>query len=126
NQPGYTGDYGSAVIPSQTWGWSALDITSLAQGWVNGSYPNYAVMLRANESSGNDSAQLGFMTREAANTNTRPYLSLIFTGVATADQNDRPPAQETPTACGDTIAQRLDTGTETTFGAFRMAHACEP
>jgi PKD repeat protein len=64
-QPGYAEQYGSASIPSLTWEWYEFDVTDLARGWVDGSLTNYGLMVRGPESSGNDSARLGFGTRES-------------------------------------------------------------
>ena len=85
NQPGFTGQYGSVAVTSGNWGWFALDVTDLVRGWVNGSLPNYGVMLRANESPGDDSAQLGFLTRNVADPSFRPYLALTYSGMAATD-----------------------------------------
>ena len=45
NQPSLAKSYGSVdIMANNSWRYVSLNITSLVQGWVNGSYPNYGVM----------------------------------------------------------------------------------
>ena len=122
NQPGFTDQYGSVAISSQNWGWYSLDVTNLVQGWVNGGLPNYGVMIRANESSGNDSARLGFMTRNFSDASYRPYLNLTYVGMSAADIGMSPATLEPPTR-GDTITQQLRSGTPEPACVFCAAQA---
>ena len=78
-KPGYAEQYGSASIPSRTWGWYSFDVTDLVRGWVDGSFSNYGLMVRGPESSGTGSARLGFATRE---TTYDPYLEVTYVGTA--------------------------------------------
>ena len=79
-QPGFGEAYGSASIPSRTFTRYTFDVTSLVQGWVNGSFPNYGLMLRGPEGSGNDSARLGFSTINESGTTNDPYLKITYLG----------------------------------------------
>lgn len=58
-QPPFAEAYGSATFTS--YGWKSFDVTALVQAWVNGTYPNYGIMLRGYESG---SQYAGFYTRE--------------------------------------------------------------
>jgi hypothetical protein len=84
---GYAEAYGSRAIPSRTWGWYWFDVTDLLRGWVNNTFTNYGVMVRSNESSGNDSARLGFATLNYSGTDYDPYLSITYSrAVSTGPQ----------------------------------------
>jgi len=63
-QPDFAESYGSTWVPSETWAWYSFDVTDLVRGWAEGDFANYGLMLRGPESSGNDSARLGFSTKE--------------------------------------------------------------
>ncbi|MBN1261058.1 MAG: DNRLRE domain-containing protein [Anaerolineae bacterium] len=79
NQPSVGESYGSVAVPSLSWGWYSLNVTNLVKGWVNGAYTNYGLALRSNESSGNDSARLGFATSEYAG--REPNIVITYTTV---------------------------------------------
>lgn len=81
NKPAYAESYGSSAIPSRTWGWYSFDVTNLVRGWVNGSFPNYGLMVRGPESSDTSSARLGFATMEESGTTYDPYLSFTYTSM---------------------------------------------
>ncbi len=81
NKPAYAEAYGSSAIPSRTWGWYSFDVTNLVRGWVNGSFPNYGLMVRGPESSDTSSARLGFATVEESETTYDPYLSFTYTSM---------------------------------------------
>jgi len=103
SQPAAAEAYGAVTLVSRdAWGWYEFDVTALVQGWVNGQYPNYGIMLRSNEESGNHTALLEFDTRETTNL---PHLQITYAGMArTADAvNGAPPAVKTPL----TMAQAL-------------------
>jgi photosystem II stability/assembly factor-like uncharacterized protein len=90
SKPGYGAEYGSVWVPSRTWGRYQIDVTSLVRGWVNGTITNRGLMLRSNESSGTDSARLGFGTREASGTTYDPYLTITYTGLAGEEETTLP------------------------------------
>lgn len=56
--------YGSTGVTHGAWGWYSFDVTNLVRGWINGTLPNYGVMLRGPEWSGSDSSWKAFSTRE--------------------------------------------------------------
>lgn len=94
NKPGYAEAYDSRAITSGAWGWYSFDVTNLVRGWVNGSFPNYGMMVRGPESSDNTSARLGFGTVEQSGTTYDPYLSITYTsltGVETTVDIELPP-----------------------------------
>jgi hypothetical protein len=109
-KPGYAEAYGSASVPSRTWGWYSFDVTNLVRGWVNGSFANYGLMIRGPESSGNDSAQLGFFTLDMTDRTYDPYLSIVYAGMATPGEVV-PATDGIPnlTRCGPTIKDMLST-----------------
>ncbi len=72
-------------MANNSWRYVSLNITSLVQGWVNGSYPNYGVMLRGPEVSGTDSSWREFYSRQG---NNAPQLVITYVGAAAA-QTDR-------------------------------------
>jgi hypothetical protein len=92
-KPGFAEAYGSASIPSRTWDWYSLDVIDLVQGWVGGSFPNHGLMLRGPESSGTDSAQLGFATRE---TDYAPELVVEYSSGNTPPTLSGLPDQQVP------------------------------
>lgn len=107
-QPGSAEAYGSASIPSRTWGWYSFDVTDLVRGWVGGSYSNYGLMVRGPESSGSDSARLGFLTHENSGTTYDPYLEITYYGTG-ACKREGPAVGEipNPTGCGSTVEDML-------------------
>ena len=52
---------------------------------MDGSRANQGLMLRSNESSGVDSARLGFLTKEGPDPSLKPYLQIVRTGQAAPD-----------------------------------------
>ncbi len=86
NQPSLGEPFGSASITSGAWGRYTFDVTTLVQAWVNGTRPNYGVMVRGPESSGNDSARLGFYTRDEGGTDYDPYLTITYSGMSTVQE----------------------------------------
>jgi hypothetical protein len=56
--------YGATGVTHGAWGWYSFDVTNLVRGWINGTLPNYGVMLRGPEWSGSDSSWKAFSTRE--------------------------------------------------------------
>jgi len=76
-RPSYGEAYGSASVTHGAWAWYSFDVTNLVRGWVNGTLPNYGVMLRGPEWSGYDSSWRAFSTREGSYT---PQLVITYTG----------------------------------------------
>lgn len=88
SKPGRGEAYGSASVHSRDWGRYSFDVTDLVRGWVNGSIPNYGLMVRGPESSGNDSARLGFLTRDMSGTTYAPYIRITYAGMTTAEEEE--------------------------------------
>jgi hypothetical protein len=78
NQPRIAEAYGSMIVISSNWGWYSLDVTGLVRGWVDGSLPNYGIMLRGPEGSGNESAGLGFATMQRGDGSLTPYVDVTY------------------------------------------------
>jgi hypothetical protein len=110
SQPGIQEAYGSSSVTSRSWGRYHWDVTNLVRGWINGSFLNYGLMLRGPESSGNDSARLGFATRESSGTTYDPYLEITYTGAAGAieGENGSDKGISGPFACEPGIQEMLD------------------
>ncbi len=81
NKPSYAESYGSAGVTHGSGVWYSFDVTNLVRGWVNGTWPNYGIMLRGPEWSGSDSSWKSFATRESAND---PQLVINYVGTASA------------------------------------------
>jgi hypothetical protein len=78
NQPSFAESYGSVnIVANDSWRYVSLDVTSLVQAWVIGTYPNYGVMLRGPEVSGSDSSWREFATRHGSYV---PQLVITYTG----------------------------------------------
>jgi bacillolysin len=99
NRPGVAENYGSVLIVSKAWGWYSLDVTGLVRAWVQGSFPNYGIVLRGPEQPGLDSAWRGFSTREYA---YPPQLIVHYTSLEPA----------TPGGAVTTIETGSHTGSE--------------
>jgi bacillolysin len=110
NQPGTAGPYGSAWIPSRSWGWYGFDVTALVQGWINGSFPDYGLMVRSNESSGNDSARLGFYTLNAG-PEVQPVIQIIYPGRSSKVVLPEPVSFE-PSDCEPALANSVQSALE--------------
>jgi photosystem II stability/assembly factor-like uncharacterized protein len=76
-QPSYAEAYGTTSVGSRTWGWYSFDVQSLVQGWVNGSFSNYGLMIRGPESS-DTGARLGFATLNWDGTSYDPFIYLVW------------------------------------------------
>ena len=80
-QPAYAEAYGSAAFTVCSTGWKSTDVTALVQAWVNGTYPNYGILLRSPE--GGDDRWVGLCTREGTGTlgcydYLRPHLTITY------------------------------------------------
>ncbi len=78
-KPSYAEAYGSAAIPWAAGAWYSFDVTNLVRGWVNGTWPNYGIMIRGPEWSGSDSSWRSFNTRESS---YDPQLVITYLGTA--------------------------------------------
>ncbi|MDP2935980.1 MAG: DNRLRE domain-containing protein, partial [Dehalococcoidia bacterium] len=67
--------YGSTMV-GQYVGYVSFDVTQLVQSWVNGTIPNYGIILRGETESGTTRGKI-FYTREAA-VGDRPVLSVSY------------------------------------------------
>lgn len=80
NQPPTGSIVNTITIGGQDWNYHGSDVTSLVQKWVSGAQPNYGVMFRSLEYSGNETASLSFFTREVPDATYRPYLAITYVG----------------------------------------------
>ena len=85
-QPKTAEAHGSTTVPLTfgVLGWYTMDVTNLVRGWVDGSTPNYGLMLRAPESGGDDFAFIAIASRSW--TGEEPYLQITYGGAAAAEQ----------------------------------------
>ena len=109
NQPSFAESYGSVdIVANDSWGYVNLDVTTLVQAWVNGSYPNYGIMLRGPEVSGSDSSWREFYTRHGSYV---PKLVITYSGTTaiTAAQTNQEilPKNNTPISIvnGENVCQ---------------------
>jgi bacillolysin len=92
NAPAPAESYGYVnIVSNNSWGYVYIDVTALVQGWVNGSIPNYGVMLRGPEVSGSDASWREFYTREGGSSYT-PQLVITYSGYAISEY----PAENAP------------------------------
>jgi uncharacterized repeat protein (TIGR01451 family) len=76
------GDYDPAVIGSASLTgtvnvWKQWNVTSLVQGWVNGSYPNQGMLLESPPRSGNNDRQF-YSSDYLADPTLRPKLTIVY------------------------------------------------
>jgi hypothetical protein len=72
NAPTFAEAYGSASVGHGAWGWHSLNVTNLVRAWLDGTYPNYGIMLRGSE----DIAWRAFASEE---TSYAPQLVINYT-----------------------------------------------
>lgn len=77
SKPAYTTTYASGVATNTTGNWYGLNVTTLVKYWLNGTYPNYGMVLK--EPSESDSAQkTKFYSSDAPSPN-KPELVINYT-----------------------------------------------
>jgi hypothetical protein len=112
NRPGYAEAYGSASVgvTYSGLGWHSFDVTDLVGRWVNGSFSNHGLMVRAPETSGSDFARLQFYSRDRSGTSYDPYLEVTYVGMAASEQ-EGPTVEEVhaPNTCGPAYRRGLIT-----------------
>jgi len=83
NRPDYAEAYGSTSVDLYpgNWVWYSFDVTDLVRGWVDGTWPNNGMMVRAPETSGDNFAWIQFYSSEAA---LAPYLEISYGAKATS------------------------------------------
>jgi hypothetical protein len=66
NKPSHAEAYGKLGLPlwPDTIGWHQFNVTALVQGWINGSFPNYGIAVRGQETGGQNFVFTTFNTRE--------------------------------------------------------------
>jgi len=101
NKPSCLEAYGSNSVQEGAWGWYDFDVIALVQAWVNGSQPNYGIMIRGPEHSGPDSSWRGFSTREGPHP---PQLVIDYTGSAASAA---PTGTATPVAPSESILSTM-------------------
>ena len=73
------GDYDAtqaAAFGAVGTGWRSVDITSLAQGWFDGSYPNYGLILAPEPAPSNDVNE--FTSSDDGDASLHPKLTIIY------------------------------------------------
>jgi hypothetical protein len=58
-------------------GWKSMELSAVAQDWVDGTLPNYGLVLASPESGGNDEKH--YYSREHVDPALRPKLTLVYT-----------------------------------------------
>ena len=88
NKPGYGEAYGSASVgvDDDDLGWHSFDVTTLVRNWVDGSSPNYGLMIRAPEGSGDDFVRFEVIASEWSGTSFDPYLEIQYAGMKVSEQ----------------------------------------
>jgi hypothetical protein len=81
NQPAHdaTVSARTCVGDSFSLGWKQFDVTALAQGWLNGTWPNFGMVIRDPSETAAGAWRPGFgHSRESASMLLRPYLEFDF------------------------------------------------
>lgn len=79
NAPSITGTPDSSISTGTTINaWKVWDVTSIVQGWHNGTYSNYGVLIKDRNEEGSNVGWT-FATKEYATTNQRPILRVNYT-----------------------------------------------
>lgn len=119
----WNNNYSSYVEDTSTVGgpvkeWQSWDIDDLVGEWVDGTYPNYGVLLRSVNESGSSTNLLQFWSKDYLAVNFRPILEVDYsipTDVIITDIR----AQQDPVFPGDTIdidiSLRNDGGSGTVY-----------
>jgi hypothetical protein len=100
--------------------WYEIDITGLYNGWQNGSYPNYGIMLRPTTWGNN--VHNAFYSAEYTDTTLRPQLVLVGSSVSSAQSQNTPPiitlsgANPFSLVAGDSYVEPGYTATDTQDG----------
>jgi C1A family cysteine protease len=118
NQPRFAEAYGSTVVTSSDWSWYGLDVTGLVQGWVDGSFPNYGIMLRGPEGSGNESAALGFATMQRGDGSRTAYIDVTYRAGGAVRHVQLPARTEPPAATGLPVAEYPPAARDTATPGF--------
>jgi hypothetical protein len=97
----FGGAYDPAVIDSfpGTVGWQSADITNLMQAWLNGTQPNYGILLEQGQTE-----YTNYDASEAADTTVRPLLDIFYTPPGGSQQ--------------ELVLQRAGATPETVFDAY--------
>jgi hypothetical protein len=93
SQPTIREAYGAASVTHGQSRYYAFDATGLVQGWVNGAFPNYGMVIRGPEVAGNDSSWKAFFTREGA---YPPYLNISYSAAASQEMPSALMSNPTP------------------------------
>jgi hypothetical protein len=111
-QPSIGEAYGSTGVTHGSGGWYSFNVTDLVRGWVNGTLPNYGVMLRGPEKSGSDSSWKAFSTRQG---NYTPQLVITYSGYAALSNAELGVEDHSTERASDTIIETLIGGANADF-----------
>jgi|GEM_PF-3462186 len=85
-QPGHAESHGQFVVSTNRRASYTLDVTSLMQGWVSGTFTNYGLMFRGPESSGGTAVAIGFATRQSDTGEQPAYVEVTYRGGAASGE----------------------------------------
>lgn len=79
----FAGSYDSTIVGSfeNADGWQSVDVTSLVQAWVNGTTPNYGLLLEQN-----GTPYTTYNSSEYSDVSLRPKLEICYSGSCTTIQ----------------------------------------
>jgi hypothetical protein len=110
NQPSFEGSPSSIVTTGAPLGWKAADVTGLVGYWHQGTYPNYGLMIKANDETDSAAAK-SFYSNDSG---VPPTLVITYDSAPTASSPTAPAdggivTSRTP-ALASTVATDADAG----------------
>lgn len=106
-----TSPYACYDIPSGEGIWDIFDITSLVQGWVNGSWPNYGLMLKDPSS---DSIHHRYYSKDYSNSSYWPVLEIWYEASTTTTTSQTTTQTTTSSTSNSTTTSQTTTTTMVT------------
>lgn len=109
-----TSPYACYDIPSGEGIWDIFDITSLVQGWVNGSWPNYGLMLKDPSS---DSIHHRYYSKDYSNSSYWPVLEIWYEASTTTTTSQTTTQTTTSSTSNSTTTSQTTTTTTSSIQA---------
>gem|GEM_PF-4163599 len=75
--PSFTPQYTDKVTLTNSYGWVAWDVTQMVQGWVNGSYTNYGILVAPDAKTAGTAKY--FYSSDYTNASLHPILEINYT-----------------------------------------------